>query len=301
MNLALTEMALSKWSDAIPPASRAVELSREGAKGIDDLQARLVLEEAMLNASLKSNQRPLLAVLREADKRSDLNATMFSAAKALAAAARRADNFEIALEAWRIVERHVDGSGDDPALVKAQALTGQGLALFALHRDAEADKVLTPAISSLVPLAPESPDWSTVTLAERFLANAIALRGAERARLTSEARKLPISTSSVQRADLAGPTQRCPIEFEVNPMPAVPISAGINMSVGVIVMRLKVNPSGVVTDKAVLATFLDGDFSREVLDPRISYTVKPAKEAPHGCRIASNDQIISINFLWLAS
>lgn len=296
MNLAIVRMGEGHKAEAIAPAQRALDLAAHGAKGVDPLAARLLLGEAEVSTTPKTDYGPLEAALQEADSRSsDIDDYAYPAAVALGVAARDAKQWYAMRVAWRSARLHIGGAAEPREFLLAQAMTQEALALVIQRRDEEADKLLTQAIKILAPLAPETQSVSTISTAEANYAEAIVIELAEEARRASEGKVLSKHEID-QRPGLPGSPALCQGALTPHPLPNFPFYEAAGSSVGAVIVRARVDSEGKVLDTHVIAGFPNKAFQERVADPRIKWTFERAKDAAPGCRVESSDRLVKVKF-----
>jgi len=300
MDLATLRMETDHKADALAPARRALALARAGAKGVDELAARLMVGEAELSVQPQSDEADLLAALHDADARgADIDAYAYPAAVALGTAATQSGRWANAESAWRSAERHIHGSPGDAEPALAAVYLGDGLALIGAGRDADASKVLTKAVDLLAPLSPESADAAHVTTAEVELADAMAWLGAVRARQLSEnpntMRPGPLDTKA-GRPGLPGRPPLCRGTVAGKPLPTFPAHMLREWSVGAGVLQLQTDDTGAVTHAVLLASVPGDEFRPALTNPAVHWVFTPVPNQV-GCRLASTDRLVVVNFI----
>jgi tetratricopeptide (TPR) repeat protein len=295
MNLALAEMNLGHKEEAIAPTRRALELARNGAKGVDQLTLRLMLGEAELSTVPTADEHDLLAALHAADGRKDLDSYAYPAAVTLTTAAQHMQQYDIMLQAAKAAELHAGGSGMEIPLAQGRALISQGIALASVHEDENADKALNHALELLSPLAPEAADDGE-TIGELSYAEALAVHGAVLARMISEGKPTPARHKPPERPDLKDRPPTCPGSLIPTPLPEYPGDMAAGYSVGSVVLRASVNAKGDVTSVRPLAIFPESSFRQSVMNPKIKWTFKAITPVKN-CRVESTDRLMTVHFL----
>jgi len=302
MDLATLRMETDHKADALVPAKRALALARAGAKGVDELSARLMVGEAELAVQPRSDDADLVAALHDADSRgADIDDDAYPAAVALASAASQTGRWANAESAWKSAERHIHGVPGDPDRALAAAYRGEGLTLIGAGKDAEANEVLAKALVLLTPLTPESADAAEVTTAELDLANIMAWRAVVRARQFSEAPNADPRRRGAPDADadppgLPGRPPLCRGTVAAKPLPTFPNDMLQMWSVGAGVVRLQTDDAGAVTRAVVLAAVPGDEFQRSLMDPTVHWDFTPAAHQTPGCRLASADRLVVVVF-----
>ncbi len=295
MNLAVVRIDMGHRAEALAPARQALQLAQGGAKGVDVLAARLTVGEAELAANPRGDEAGLLAALRAADGRADLDSFAYSAAAFLGAVANELQHWSNASAAWQSAQRHVQGAPGDPVLALDNALIGEGVALTGAGNDAAAWRALAKAASSLAPLAPESADRENATVAEVEYAHALVWLATVQAKQASAgpATGAPASSQAVARpVSLPGQPPLCPGTFSPGPQPAP--GALQQSAFGVGVLRFETTQTGEVTGVIQLAAVGGVEFRDALRDPRVHWSFKPDKGAPPACRLNSVDRLATV-------
>jgi hypothetical protein len=299
MNLAIVRMDMGHKADALRPAQRALELAHAGAKGVDELAARLTVGEIELTVDPSGDETHLRAALHDADARTDLDTFAYPAAVALAQAETRQSHWTNAMTAWQAAQLHIHGAPGDPNEALGNVLVGEAVALVGAHKDTAAADLLYRATELLATLAPESTDENHITAAEFEYAEAVAWGSVVRARQISEAegtaprRGAPLAPAVSQRSGLPA---LCPGSLRPTPLPSFPAGALAQYSVGAGVLRIETNDNGDITKTTLLAAVGGDDFRAALLDPHVHWSFNPDKAAPPGCRLASVDRLVVVNF-----
>ena len=295
MNLAIVRIDMGHRAGALAPARRALQLAQAGAKGVDVLAARLTVGEAELALNPRGDETGLLAALREADGRSDLDSFAYSAAVFLGAVANELQHWSNARVAWQSAQRHVQGAPGDPVLALDNAMIGEGVALTGADNESEARLILGKAAASLAPLAPESADRENATVAEVEYAQALAWLATVSAKQATEgqATRPPAIAHPVS---LPGQPPLCPGTFSPSVQPILPPGELQENSFGAGVLRFETAQSGDVTGVIQLAAIGGVEFRDALKDPRVHWSFKPSKGAPPGCRLNSVDRLATVLF-----
>lgn len=301
MNLAVARMDVGHKAEALAPARRALQLAQAGTKGVDQLAARLIIGEAELAVDPKADETALLAALHEADARPDLDASAYSAAIALADAANHSRHWANARLAWQSAQRHAHGALGDPTLALGDALIGEGTALIGAENDPEARIVLTKATTLLAPLAPETADASHVTAGEFEYAQAWAWLSVVMSRQVAEGQNVPtgkgpLPSVMTEKAALPGLRPLCPGRIYPTPLPTFPPDALAEYSVGAGVFRFETGDTGEVMAVILLAAAGGDDFRQALMDPRLRWRFRQDKTSPPGCRLKSQDRLVTVIF-----
>jgi hypothetical protein len=300
MNLATLRMETDHKVEALAPAKRALALARGGAKGVDELAARLMVGEAQLAVQPRSDETDLMAALHDADARgADIDDYAYPAAVALASAASQSGRWANAESAWQSAERHIRAAPGDPGRALATVYRGEGLTLIGAGKDEDAAAVLQKALNLLAPLAPESADTTQVTTAEIELADVMAWDGVVRARRFSEAanaKRLGPMETKVDRPGLPGRPPLCGGIASAKPLPTFPDDILRASSVGAGVVRLQTDDAGAVTNAVLLASVPADEFRRSLIDPTVHWLFTPAADRLRGCRLASTDRLVVVVF-----
>jgi len=291
LNLAIVRLERDHPAEAVKPAREAVELAAKGAKGLDGLQARLVLGEAELLADPKADEAPLLKALQEADGRTDLDEVAYPAALALANAATTTDRLANRAEAWRVAAIHAAGSPDDPALARARAQFNQALALTRAKKWEAAYALVVEAGRALVKLAPEQAEAGALTIGEKSYADALALQAALRPHVKPPA---PGNVVPVDRAPPAGRPPLCTGGMLPHPIPDVPLRSLERQEMGALTLRFVVDKTGRARGPKVVSTLAADDYRRAFESKDIEWRLERGKDAAPNCRMDSNDRLVPV-------
>ncbi len=303
LNLASIMMDRNEKAQAIAPARRAYELAHAGARGIDELMARLLLGEAELSANPKGDESFLISALAAADQRTDLDDYAYPAALVLKEAALTTQNWKAMQIAGLAAQHHLGGQGDAKTLALVQAMKTQAIGLIGQHEDEKADPVLMKALRLILPLAPESADADTISDGEILYSEVAVLRAGEEARRQSEGLFAPPERQYrlpplFQRPQLPRVLPLCQVKVSAWPMPTYPPSMLTRGGVGAVGLRLVVTHQGVVSSAKVLAVFPEGEFRQSVQSPAVRWRVTDLNAGKQPCEMASNDvfQIVKFSF-----
>lgn len=301
LNLALARLDAGRPADAVAPAQRARELAHKGAKGVDELQARLVLGEAQLTANPEADEQPVVAALSAADKRPDLDDAAYGAGIALTKAALKTRQRLNQVQAWRAVAVHADSSGDKTGLMRGHARTLEAVALITLQRFRDASGPINEAGRLLVGLAPEQADPAKITMGEYYFAEAVAVSAALRAARDDPALNQADAAiwKALDRPELPDRPPRCEGRMKYSQQlqyPKRPMKLG---EVGAVVVRFRLDAAGKVLSAKAVSTVVAADFRKAVEDPGVHWTFEPdAKRSKPGCRLDTNDLLEAVVFMF---
>jgi hypothetical protein len=216
---------------------------------------------------------------------------------ALASAASQSGHWANAESAWQSAERHIHGAPGDRGRALATAYRGEGLTLIGAGKDAEASAALRKALDLLAPLAPESADATQVTTAEIDLADVMAWAATVGARRASEDAKAHPPDTNTDQPGLPGRPPMCHGKVAAKPQPAFPDDMLQASSVGAGVVRLQTDDTGAVINAVLLASVPGDEFRRSLMDPTVHWVFTPAANRVPGCRLASADRLVVVDFV----
>jgi hypothetical protein len=294
-NLAIARLSLDHDAAAVEPARRAVALAQKGAAGVDPLAARLILGHALVAANYAEAKVLLPPALVEARAaNADVRAAAYDAASAFAKTAGDRKDWTASAEAYGSAFDYAEWSAGDVEMNRGTALIGRGVAFAAQHKDPQAFEALAQAVNRLAPLAPERADDET-TAGELYYANALAWWSAISSRMSSE-KQVRDSTSVRARRPLLNKGPLCTLSWSIDPPIRYPAGQANTYGVGGAVIKISVDAAGNVVGHRVLAAVPTKEFGAALENPRAKWTVKPAKNAPLGCRLESKGHLVQVHY-----
>lgn len=293
-NLALARLQMDKDAAAIEPARRAVALADKGAAGINPLETRLTLGEALVSTNYNEAKAVMLPTLKAVQaKGKDLDAAAYFAANTLGNAAIEKREWAVAQSAWEGAFDHAEGSGREVEPTRAEALTNMGIALMGQHKQLEAFELFNQAIARVGPLAPERED-DQIMLAEVLYARSLAWSVTARAVIQSERKLGPPLPPSGERPMLPNKPRMCSFRLRIST--ADPKSVD-NFNLGAAVVRLSIDSSGKVRSSRVLASAPTSDFGEVITKTKSKWSVEKRPESVAGCRMETSDLLITYYYV----
>jgi hypothetical protein len=289
INLAHVRLDRGRGAEALAPARRAHDLAaaRGAESGVDPLVARLALGRAELAVDGAAGEARLLAALNEAQTRTDIHADAHAAIRALISWAFANRKWRTAQTAAIAAGRHAAGAPFSEAFGRADARMGEGVAVLFQRRDREAYAAFAEAVAMFRPLADIlSPDGE-MTIAQLYLARAMAWRSLVAARLRSMDRNIPgvPEGGSYVEGEPTPLSTPCPIRIVATPRPNYPREALEETSVGAVVLRLRIADGEIVDRKVAAAVPMVNGFAESVAAVMDRWRIEREDDAPANCRM----------------
>jgi hypothetical protein len=289
MNLAHVRLDRGRAREALAPARRAHDLaSARGAEsGVDVLIARFALGRAELAADDAAGEQGLLSALEQAQTRTDIHAEAHLAAQALAEWAFKNRRWRSAQAASVAAGQHTAGAPTGEAFGRADAQMGEGAALLFLRKDRDALAKFTEAMEAFRPFADIPSEDGGMTVAQAYLARAIAWRAALSARMRSSGERVPSweNENGYVEGAPAPLSPPCDVRIVPQPLPQYPRAALEDSRVGAVVVRFRVANGEIAGREVAAAVPSAGGFAEAVTRVMDRWTVERKPESPPNCRM----------------
>lgn len=307
LNLANARLMRGDAAAALPPAQRANSLAEAGAAGLDPALAALVLGRTELAINGRTGADRLLQVLSERDLAGVSEVDVYVASAELGAWALRHRDYEAAIAAWSAAATHAAGSEINEQYGYARARTWQAAAMFfeeigdnGRHRvdreiGQEAYRMLVEAADILRPMAAEEAPNLELTVAQRALADTMALERVVRAKMRSDDQPLPSDLTAQGDADGAAEIRsltpvdltrpRCLVRLLHNPMPVFPSMAADRGYVAGLVLNVRIGADGGILESNVVSRIGDEAFATAVERVANRWRFERQDDSPPNCRM----------------
>jgi hypothetical protein len=306
LNLATVRLMRNDAAGAIEPAERALSLAQAGAAGVEPEFAELILGRAELVTSGQPGADRLARLLASDRLRNVAPAEeIFPAATQLGRWAIVNRQPTMAREAWAAAGANASGSVYGETYGAAASRTWEAASMImedlgyeGRRRRMDVDVayqaygMLTEAFWALRPLALEEAPSMELTVAQRAYAETMAWQAIVRAKLSSDGQRLPREYAEAQgdadgmsELGAAGAAPRCWTRLMARPLPEFPGDALNRGQLGAVVVRLRLDPTGHVTEHEVVAYAGRGGFTEAVERVASRWRVVRRDDSPANCRM----------------
>lgn len=312
LNLAMVRLLGESDAEAVAPAERALAIAeRTGeASGVQLSLARLIVAHSHFAAAPnEAVVAPLFAALDASAQARDSEDAIYGAALDLAFWTFTQERYEESRRAWAVVGEFAEGSLYGPEYARGRARMGEGAAIMLgeLRRNGrtrrarlneeiavEAHAAFDEGVRLLTPLAEIETPTGELSIAQSALAEALAWRGVLRAKMGSDGQDIPESAEAQGDADgffemasaAIDPRPRCLITKTSGDVPRFPPAAQEAGLIGAVVVRLRVEENGEVSESGVVSAVGSSLFVSAVERVNHRWGVERREDSPTNCRMA---------------
>lgn len=307
VNLAQARLSLRRVDDAYQPALRAFTIAANGGRNLDPLLTRLVLGRAELTeARWRQGRDRLQAAIAEAQPRKDMSGEVYNAAADLGRWLLVQEQFAGAQQAWEVAIKVANDAGGESDYARAEArmshaatLIAQGMSatansqsrptdtrIFASADDmfAQADQELFEAQGIIGPYAFAATEGDGLSLGHKMYGSIVAWRGLVKTFVSSRGLR-PLQQRAPQfRVEQEDDRPLCDMRLVAKPEPQFPPGAQTAFSTGSVVVRIKLDATGRVTDSRVAAAVPERWFKDSVDRVAGQWKVEREPSSAANCR-----------------